>query len=126
MDIGVAFLTFAVIILIPFGYAAYSRHLRHKEILSMIEKGIMEPPATKNGKDTLRWGIVLTAIGIALCIGIYPFGYLMKNSVFPLNFGPWMLVGLLPTFFGLALITVYYALRNENNDENKRDVGKKD
>lgn len=121
MDIGVAFLTFAVIILIPFGYAAYSRHLRHKETLSMIEKGLIEPPATKNGRDSLRWGIVLTAIGIALCIGIYPFGFLMKDSVFPLNFGPWMLVGLLPTFFGLALIAVYYALRedNEKGDENE-------
>lgn len=122
MDVGVAFLTFAVIILIPFGFAAYSRHLRHKETLSMIEKGLIEPPSTKNGRDTLRWGIVLTAIGIALCIGIYPFGYLMKDSVFPLNFGPWMLVGLLPTFFGLALITVYYAFRAENKeDEEKED-----
>lgn len=121
MDIGVVLLSFAVIILIPFGYAAYSRHLRHKETLSMIEKGIIEPPSTQNGKDSLRWGIVLTAIGIALCIGIYPFGYLVKNSVFPLNFGPWMLVGLLPTFFGLALITVYYALRNDNNGDDKKE-----
>jgi NADH:ubiquinone oxidoreductase subunit 5 (subunit L)/multisubunit Na+/H+ antiporter MnhA subunit len=118
MDVGVAFLTFAVIISIPFGYATYSRHLRHKETLSMIEKGLVKPPSVQNGKDSLRWGIVLTAIGIALCIGIYPFGYLMKDSVFPLNFGPWMLIGLLPTFFGLALVTVYYALREENNKDN--------
>jgi len=120
MDIGVAFLTFAVIIFIPFGYAAYSRHLRHKETLSMIEKGLIEPPTAKNGKDSLRWGIILTGVGIALCIGIYPFGYLMKDSVFPLNFGPWMLVGLLPTFFGLAMIAVYYALREENKKDNEK------
>jgi hypothetical protein len=120
MEFGIPFLTFAVIILIPFGFAAYSRHLRHKETLSMIEKGLMEPPSTKNGKDSLRWGITITAIGIALCIGIYPFGYLAKDPIFPLNFGPWMLVGLLPTFFGLALIVTYYALRNgqdKNSDE---------
>ncbi|MGD8458115.1 MAG: hypothetical protein PVF83_17190 [Anaerolineales bacterium] len=121
MDVGVVLLSFAVIILIPFGYATYSRHLRHKETLSMIEKGIIKPPSKQNGKDSLRWGIVLTAIGIALCIGIYPFGYLVKDSVFPLNFGPWMLVGLLPTFFGLALITVYYALRNDNNEGEKKE-----
>jgi hypothetical protein len=107
--------------MIPFGFAAYSRHLRHKETLSMIEKGMMEPPATKNGRDSLRWGIVITALGIALCIGIYPFGYLMKDPVFPLNFGPWMLVGLLPTFFGLALITVYYAMRDDKNENQDKD-----
>lgn len=121
MNLAIPFLTFAVIILIPFGYAAYSRHLRHKETLSMIEKGLVEPPSTRNGKDSLRWGITLTAIGIALCIGIYPFGYLMKESVFPLNFGPWMLVGLLPTFFGLALIAIYYVLRNDEDKNSDED-----
>ena len=121
MDVTFALISFGAILLVPFGFAAYSRHLKHKEMLSMIEKGLIEPPATKNGKDSLRWGIVITAIGIALCIGIYPFGYLMKDSVFPLNFGPWMLVGLLPTFFGLALITTHYALRKENGNEQEEE-----
>jgi len=121
MELAPVFLTLAVIILIPFGFAAYSRHLRHKETISMIEKGLIEPPATKNGKDSLRWGITITAIGMALCIGIYPFGYLAKDPVFPLNFGPWMLVGLLPTFFGLALIVTYYALRNDKEKDSEED-----
>jgi hypothetical protein len=31
----------------------------------------------------------------------------MKPNPFPLNFGPWMIIGLVPTFFGLALIVTY-------------------
>lgn len=103
---------FAVFLLI-FGFAAYLRYMRYKETLVLAEKGLVLPQkngnGTSNGKGTLRWGIVITALGVAMCIGLYPFGWIAGGTPFPLNFGPWMVIGLIPTFFGLALILIYVA-----------------
>jgi len=104
-------LFFGTLFLIVFGFFAYLRYLRHKETVAMIEKGIMQAPLPANGKSTLTWGIVITALGLALCAGLYPLGWLISNNTFPLNFGPWMLIGLMPTFFGLALILIYLITR---------------
>lgn len=94
-----------------FGYLAYRRRLKHKEVMAMIEKGLIDHSTiNSNGKDTLRWGIVITALGLAFCFGLYPLGFILGSS-FPLNFGPWMLIGLIPVFFGLALILIYLVTR---------------
>jgi hypothetical protein len=104
---------------IPFGFAAFVRQQRHKETMAMIEKGLIEPPKPRprDGKSTLRWGIVIACIGIALMIGLYPLGSIFSNGDFPLNFGPWMIIGLLPTFFGLALVLVYYLTLNGEEED---------
>ena len=103
---------FAIFLLI-FGFAAYLRYMRYKETLALAEKGLVRPQkngdGAGNGKGALRWGIVITALGVAMCIGLYPFGWLAGGTSFPLNFGPWMVIGLIPTFFGLALILIYVA-----------------
>ena len=104
---------------IPFGFAAYIRQLRHKEIIEWAERGLVKVPQTRNGKDTLRWGIVIAFLGFALCLGLYPIGFAVYSD-FPLEFGPWMLIGLLPMFFGLALITVYLATKEK--EENKEET----
>ena len=48
---------------IPFGYMTFRRDREHKLTMAMIEKGIFEAPQpqpeVKNGKNTLRWGIVI-------------------------------------------------------------------
>ena len=116
-----SFLGFMLFFAIVFGFAAYVRYLKHKETVQMIEKGIMKPPKTRNGLDSRKWGIVLTGLGIALCIGMYPFGYLVDDSPFPLNFGPWMLIGLLPMFFGLSLILINYINKKENGDNGEEE-----
>ena len=117
MDGVFALIGFSLFFAIAFGFAAYMRYLKHKETIKMIEKGLVELPKPRNGRDNLRWGIVLTAIGIALCIGLYPFGFLGDGLGFPLNFGPWMLIGLLPTFFGLGLILIHYLTKENGEDE---------
>lgn len=90
-------------------FFAYLRYLRYREIISLAEKGLVHPGyASSNGKGTLRWGIVITGLGIALCMGLYPLGWMISRGTFPLNFGPWMLVGLVPTFFGLSLVAIYF------------------
>lgn len=93
-------------------FFAYLRYLRYREIITLAEKGLVHPRYASNGKGTLRWGVVITFIGVALCLGLYPLGWLIGGS-FPLNFGPWMLIGLIPTFFGLALLAIYYLSHRE-------------
>ncbi len=102
--------------LILFGFVALMRYLSYRETLALAERGLVRAErAGGNGADTLRWGIVITAVGLALCLGLYPLGFL-GGTRFPLGLGPWMLVGLLPTFFGLGLVLIY-VLTRERKDE---------
>ena len=108
---------FAVFVVI-FLYAAYVRYLRYKETLALAEKGLVRPQtnANGNGKGALRWGIVITALGVALCLGLFPFGWLTARGTFPLNFGPWMVIALIPLCFGLGLILIY-VVTSRNGDK---------
>ena len=98
---------------LPLGLVAYISRLRHIERLNMIEKGIdVTPRKATNGKDTLRWGIMIASLGAAISISLFPLGFLFPTSTFPLHFGPWMGIGLLPLFFGLGLILIYYLTKD--------------
>jgi len=90
------------IFLILFLFFAFVRYLRHREILTLAEKGLAYPER-RNGKDTLRWGIAISAIGLALIVGLLPIAWQ--------NFWPILLIGLLPTFFGLGLVLIYVLTR---------------
>ena len=70
------------------------------------------------GRNGLRWGISLTAIGLALCLSLYPIG-LLPGMNFPLGIGPWMMVGFLPTFFGLGLVLIH-VLTHEKSEAGPR------
>jgi hypothetical protein len=109
-----------------FGFIAFMRFLSYRETLTLAEKGLVRPgPVRGNGKDTLRWGIVITAVGLALCIGIYPAGFSEAGSaMFPLHFGPWMLIGLIPTFFGVGLILIYVLTREEKPKDETNKANK--
>jgi hypothetical protein len=115
---------------IVFGFIVVMRYLRYRETLALAEKGLVRPErGGGNGKDTLRWGIAITAVGLALSIGIYPIGFWVDTGAeMPLHFGPWMLIGLIPMFFGLGLVLIYLLTRDEqtppaeiqsNGDEDK-------
>jgi len=107
-----------VIVGVPLAFLAYRRRLKHQETMAMIEKGLLDVShANGNGKDTLRWGIVITALGLALGIGLYPLGASLMGGYFPYNFGPWMLIGLIPLFFGLALIVIYLVTREKKSKD---------
>jgi hypothetical protein len=99
-----------VAFLIVFGLIAFLRYLRHKEIIALAEQGLPYPENAGNGKDMLRWGISIVAIGLALIAGVFPMA--MQNA--------WALtlIGLIPLFFGLALLLVYVLTQMEN-EENK-------
>ena len=107
-----------ILFLMIFSFTAYTYYLRYKETLALAEKGLVRPERARgNGKDTLRWGIAITAVGMALCVGLYPIGFIDGVPRFPLGFGPWMLVGLIPTFFGLALVLIYVLTREDKKPE---------
>jgi hypothetical protein len=103
--------------LLLFGFLALMRYMSYRETLDLAEKGLVRGDLRRggNGKDTLRWGIVITAVGLALCIGLYPLGF-VTGTRFPLGLGPWMLAGLLPTFFGLGLVLIYVVTREKEDD----------
>jgi hypothetical protein len=107
--------------LLVFGFIALMRYLNYRETLALAEKGLVRGGRLRgnggNGKDTLRWGIAITAVGMALCVGLYPLGFLGGRSSFPLGFGPWMLVGLIPTFFGIGLVLIYALTRESPGDK---------
>jgi hypothetical protein len=105
-----------------FGTIVALRWFKHREIMAMVEKGIVpqryDTPPRRNGRALLGWGIVMAALGLALVVGLWPIGFARAGmaSRYPLNFGPWMLMGLIPFAFGLALLIIYFLLRKENGN----------
>jgi hypothetical protein len=100
-----------------FGFILLMRFMAYKETLMLAEKGLVKPVRNgNNGKGALIWGILITAIGLATTIGLLPLGGLLRVEV-PYGFGPWMLAGLLPTFFGLALILIHVLTHEKKTDE---------
>ena len=108
-------LTLAIIFIIPFAFFAYIRYLRYKETIDLAERGLLRPSEDKNGRGTLRWGIVLTFVGLALILGLLPLGFLIDDADATPVLGPLLLLGCLPMFFGLALIVIYALTRNDSS-----------
>ena len=91
---------------ILFGLIALIRYLNYREAIALAENGLT-PPEKKTNQPLLRWGIVLTSLGLALTLGLYFAGFAAYEN-YPLHLGPWMLGGLIPLFFGLGLILLHY------------------
>lgn len=94
------------------GFIGYLRYLKHKETIALAQHGIVDMRAsTKQPKvnpQAIRSGVITMAVGIALCIGLYPIGWIAMPGELPLNLGPWMLAGLVPFFVGLAIVVSHY------------------
>jgi hypothetical protein len=91
---------------IIFGFLAFLRYMNYKETIALAEKGLTKPELNSN-KRLLRWGIVITALGLALTIGLYTIGFDSAKN-YPLHLGPWMLGGFVPLFLGLGLVLLHY------------------
>ncbi len=87
------------------------RYMNYKETLALAEKGLTKPDS-KSSKGFLRWGILIAAIGFALTIGLYFFGF-DSADVYPLHLGPWMLGGFVPLFLGIGLILIHVLTERE-------------
>jgi len=90
---------------IIFGFLAFLRYINYKETIALAEKGLVKPES-KSNKRLLRWGIVVTAIGFALTVGLYTIGFASAEN-YPLHLGPWMLGGFVPLFLGIGLILIH-------------------
>ena len=56
-------------------------------------------------------------MGMGLTCGLYPLGFSIEPGMAnraPLGFGPWMLIGILPFFFGVSLLIIYYVNKRED------------
>ena len=100
------------ILTIILGFLAFLRYMSYKETIALAEKGLTRA-AGKPGKGLLRWGIVISAIGLALSLGLYPIGF-SSGENYPLHLGPWMLGGFVPLFLGLALILLHYLTEKDD------------
>ncbi len=94
-----------------FGFLAFLRYMNYKETLALAEKGLTKPEA-RSSKGFLRWGILITALGFALTLGLYSIGFDSANN-YPLHLGPWMLGGFVPLFLGIGLILLHYLTSKE-------------
>ncbi len=111
------FLGFFVLL---FGFIVLMRYMSYRETLALAEKGLLRAEPRGDGKGALRWGIAIAALGLALSLGLYPLGWVAGHGIYPLNFGPWMMIGLIPLFFGLGLVLIYvltYPDKSKQEDE---------
>ena len=99
------------ILIVIFGFLAFLRYINYRETIALAEKGLTKPES-KPGKGLLRWGIVITALGLALSLGLYLVGFASADN-YPLHLGPWMLGGFVPLFLGIGLILVHYLSEKE-------------
>jgi hypothetical protein len=106
-----------VFFVLVFGFILAMRWMGYRETMALAERGLARPMGGDN-KNALRWGIVIAAVGLALCAGLWPLGFIGSGR-YPLGLGPWMLFGLIPTFFGLGLVLIYFVTREEKKPEAK-------
>ena len=106
MDTLIPCLGVVGILVIIFGFLAFLRYMNYKETIAFAEKGLAKPKI-RSGKGFLRWGIIITALGFALTIGLYTIGFDSGNN-YPLHLGPWMLGGFVPLFLGIGLILLHF------------------
>ena len=99
------------ILIVVFAFIASMRYISYKETLALAEKGLVRPEQKAN-KGLLRWGVVITALGVAFTIGLYPSGF-GSGGEYPLHLGPWMLAGFVPLFLGLGLVLLHYLTEKE-------------
>ncbi|MBN2118480.1 MAG: hypothetical protein JW730_18040 [Anaerolineales bacterium] len=96
---------------ISLGFIAFIRYLNYKETIMLAEKGLPRPEQ-KTSSGFLRWGILTTALGVALSLGLYPIGF-SAGEDYPLHLGPWMLGGFVPLFLGLGLILLHFLTQKD-------------
>jgi hypothetical protein len=89
-----------------FGFLAFLRYMNYKETLALAEKGLTKPEI-KSGKGLLRWGIILSSLGLAFSLGLYLIGFDSADN-YPLHLGPWMLGGFVPLFLGIGLVLLHF------------------
>ncbi|HEY5002123.1 MAG TPA: DUF6249 domain-containing protein [Ktedonobacteraceae bacterium] len=96
-----------------FGFIVMLRYLHHRETMALISHGINPELRRRRSRGMLRAGLIITMVGLALTIGLYPVGFFLPPIFMtPFHLGPWLLPGLIPLGVGIALIGSYYLEQN--------------
>lgn len=101
--------TIAIVFAIPFGFAAFMRYLKYKETIALAERGLIRESRARKSRDPLRWGIIISFVGFGLTLALLFTGA-----------GPGVVIGIVPLFFGLALIVIYKINKEEDREEAQR------
>lgn len=109
-----------IFFLMLFAFIVVMRYLNYRETMTLAEKGLVRyPERSKGGKGLLIWGVLITALGLALTLGLWlssPWFTVGRfedpNAGMALRFGPWVMGGLIPLFIGLGLVLVYVITHN--------------
>ena len=108
MNVLISCLGVIGLLVVIFGLLAFLRYMNYRETIALAEKGLTPPQKISgSGKGMLRWGVIVTALGLALTIGLYTIGF-DSAEPYPLHLGPWMLGGFVPLFLGIGLILIHY------------------
>jgi hypothetical protein len=108
-----------------FGFIVMLRYLHHRETMALISHGINPELRRRRSRGMLRAGLIITMVGLALTIGLYPVGFFLPPIFMtPFHLGPWLLPGLIPLGVGIALIGSYYLEQNSpiSSDETHDNV----
>ncbi len=110
-----------------FSFIVALRYLHHREKMALISKGINPEGLRRQrrSRGMLRAGLIITMVGLALTIGLYPIGFFLPPMLAtPFHLGPWLLPGLIPLGVGIALIFSYYLEQNAQatTDETRGNV----
>jgi len=126
-DVILVLIGWLVALAIFFGFIVMLRYLHHRERMELIRHGIN--PETvhrqRRNRGMLRAGLIITMVGLALTIGLYPVGFFLPPTfATPFHLGPWLLPGLIPLGVGIALIGSYYLEQNSlvSNDDTHGNV----
>ncbi|HZU65752.1 MAG TPA: DUF6249 domain-containing protein [Ktedonobacteraceae bacterium] len=107
-----ALLGWSTALIIFLGFIVLLRYIEHKERMALIMRGLDPHSLRRRRKGTgvLRAGLIVTMVGLALTIGLYPLGFMLPPALTgaPLHFGPWLLPGLIPLGVGGALVISHY------------------
>jgi len=107
-----ALLGWLIALAIFFGFIVLLRLIEHRERMALIARGV-DPQRLRRRRRSigvLRAGLIITMVGLALTIGLYPLGFMLPPTFTstPFHFGPWLLPGLIPLGVGSALIISHY------------------
>jgi formate hydrogenlyase subunit 3/multisubunit Na+/H+ antiporter MnhD subunit len=110
--VAAALLGWSIALVIFLGFIVLLRYIEHKERMALIIRGL-DPYSLRRqrrGIGVLRAGLIITMVGFALTIGLYPLGFMLPPALTeaPLHFGPWLLPGLIPLGVGGALVISHY------------------
>jgi len=105
MNIVFTIIGSAVVFVIVFGFAAYTRYLQHKETMALAEKGLLPPEKIgSKGKTIMQWGMIFSGLGVVLIMVLIPFAWG--------NFWLLLLFGLLPLALGLGLMLIHLFMQD--------------